>query len=184
MSTSQSSASRPWQIDTAHSSVDFSARHMMISTVRGRLGAVTGNAGGVDQDGTPPVVEVSIDAAGIDTGNAQRDAHLRSADFLDVENYPAITFTGDRIEGSLAGEFTLRGDLTIHGVTREVALAVENHGITNDPWGNRRAGFSATGRLSRGDFGLTWNQAIEAGGVMVSDEIKFSIDVALIQPKE
>lgn len=126
-------------------------------------------------------VHVTIQTASIDTRNEQRDAHLRSSDFFDVEHYPTITFRSSRVEGEpLDGDFRVIGDLTIHGVTREVTLKATSEGRGKDPWGGERAGFSASTKISRTDFGLTWNQALETGGVVVSDEVKVSIDVALV----
>lgn len=171
-----------WQIDPAHSSVEFSIRHLMITTVRGRFGKLVGNVRGIEGLPVLPAVDVTIEAASIDTGIAQRDEHLRSADFFDVATFPTVAFRSSRIEGSLDGDFTLVGDLTIKGTTREVAVAVESQGQTLDPWGNQRAGFSGTGKLNRSDFGLTYNQVLEAGGLALGDEIKFTIDVALIRP--
>jgi polyisoprenoid-binding protein YceI len=182
MATSSAVADQAWQVDSNHTAVSFSARHLMITTVRGRLGSVTGTGHGLA--GGAASVDITIDAAGVDTGNDQRDAHLRSADFLDVAVHPTIRFVSTRVDGAVGGDFKLVGNLTLHGVTREVSFAVESHGVTDDRWGNRRAGFSATGKLLRSDFGLTWNQAIETGGVVVSDEIKFSIDIAFVRPKE
>lgn len=165
-----------WQIDPAHTSVDFAVKHLMISTVRGRFGSVSGTLTGL---GKSPALSVSIDAASIDTRVAQRDEHLRSADFFDVANHPTITFTSRRVEGQPTRSFKLIGDLTIRGVTREVALDVEYQGGGKDPWGNQRMGFSASGKLDRKEFGLTWNQVLEAGGLTVGDEVKFTIDVEL-----
>jgi polyisoprenoid-binding protein YceI len=180
--TAAAPAATSWQIDPTHSSVNFAIRHLMISTVRGSFtslsGAVTDFAGA---DSTPKV-DVTIDAASIDTGVAPRDEHLRNPDFFDVTSFPTIRFVADEVVGSLDGDFTLLGALTIRDQTRPVSLKVESHGETTDPWGNLRAGFSASGKLNRSDFGLTYNQALEAGGVMLGDEIKFSIDVALVQP--
>ncbi len=171
-----------WQVDTAHSGIDFSVRHLMISTVRGRFGTVSGTAGSIDSEGGTPTIEVTIDPASINTGSDQRDTHLRSADFFDVEAYPAMTFRATGVEGDLGGEFILTGDLTIRDVTKPISFAVEANGVTVDPWGNRRAGYSAHGNLSRSAYGLTWNQLLEAGGVTVGDDVKFTIDVALTQP--
>jgi len=170
-----------WQIDAAHSSVDFSVRHMMVSTVRGRFGTVAGVAKGIG-NGARAEVEVTIDAASIDTGMPKRDEHLRSADFFDVAEYPELTFRSTRIEGNVGESFRLIGDLTIRDITREVVLEAENQGQTFDPWGNDRIGFSAKARIRRSDFGLTWNQVLETGGVAVSDEIRISVDVAFIRP--
>lgn len=171
-----------WQIDPAHSSVEFAIRHLMISTVRGRFGSFSGTVTGLEGPEASPTLQVSIDAASIGTGIAQRDDHLRSADFFEVEKFPTIEFNANRVTGPVTGDFTITGDLTIRGVTREVTLRAESHGETTDPWGNLRAGYSATGKLMRSDFGLTYNQVLEAGGVALGDEIKFTIDVALVQP--
>lgn len=176
--TTATAVSKPttWQIDPAHTSVEFAVRHLMISTVRGRFGSVSGSLTGLGQ---APSLSVTIDAASIDTRVAQRDEHLRSADFFDVANHPTITFTSTRLEGKPTGSFRLIGDLTIRGITRDVALDVEYQGGGKDPWGNERMGFSASGKLDRKAFGLTWNQVLEAGGLTVGDEVKFTIDVEL-----
>jgi len=170
-----------WAIDPAHSSVEFSVRHLMITTVRGRFTGVTGSI--VIDEATPgsSVVDVVIDAASIDTREAQRDAHLRSADFFDVEQFPTLTFRSTGLEGAPDGPFTLAGDLTIHGVTRPVVLDVEPEGRIKDAWGGFRSGFTATTKIRRSEFGLTWNQLLEAGGVSVSDEVKISLDIQLVQ---
>lgn len=177
-------AAAAWQIDGAHSGIEFSVRHLMISTVRGRLGAIQGTVSSLTDMSGNPLLDVTIDAAGINTGNEQRDAHLRSADFFDVENHPTMRFRGTKVEGDPAGAFRLSGEMTIRGTTQPVTIEVETNGTTVDPWGNRRVGFSGRGSLSRSAFGLTWNQMLEAGGVTVGDEVKFTIDVALIQPAE
>lgn len=171
-----------WQIDPAHSGVEFSVRHLMISTVRGRFEALAGTAGSLDAGSGTPTVEVSIDTASINTGVAERDTHLRSGDFFDVEVFPTMTFRATEVDGDTSKEFKLTGDLTIRDVTKPVTFAVEAQGVTVDPWGNRRAGYSATGKLSRRAYGLTWNQVLEAGGVTVGDDVKFTIDVAFTQP--
>jgi polyisoprenoid-binding protein YceI len=168
-----------WQIDPAHSSVEFAVRHLMISTVRGRFGSVSGTVKGLDGGTTPPELDVSIDVSSIDTRQSQRDEHLRSADFFDAAKFPTITFRARRVDGDIGKSFRLVGDLTIRGVTREVALDVESQGRGADPWGGYRAGFSATGKLDRRDFGLTWNQLLEAGGFAVGDEIKLTVDAEL-----
>jgi polyisoprenoid-binding protein YceI len=170
-----------WRIDATHANVEFGVRHLMISTVKGRFGTLDGTVTVEDGDPTTAQIDVTIEAASLDTRVEQRDAHLRSADFFDVEKYPALTFTSKRVER--AGEDDLRvvGDLTIRGVTREVALDVEELGTVRDPWGNDRAAFSAKGKIDRTDFGLTWNQAIETGGVLVGDQVKLSIEVELVR---
>ena len=170
-----------WKIDPAHSSVEFSVRHLMITTVRGRL---TGVQGTVVNDSTDPArssVEVIIDPATIDTREPQRDAHLRSADFFDVEKFPTLTFRSTGIDGKPGADFKLKGDLTIHGVTRPVILDVQSEGQIKDAWGGLRSGFTATTKIKRSDFGLTWNQLLEAGGVTVSDDVKISLDVQVVR---
>ena len=169
-----------WAIDPAHSSVEFSVRHLMITTVRGRFTDVKGEVTTDDQDPAAGRVEVEIAAASIDTREPQRDTHLRSADFFDVEKFPTLTFRSTGITGTSGDRFTLTGDLTIHGVTRPVTLAVESEGRAKDPWGGLRAGFTATTKIKRSDFGLTWNQLLETGGLAVSDEVKISLDVQLV----
>jgi polyisoprenoid-binding protein YceI len=169
-----------WQIDPSHSLVELSVRHMMVSTVKGRFTAVQGSIVTADEDPTLASVTASIDASSIATGDANRDAHLRSADFLDVEHFPTITFTSKRIEGS-RDEFTLVGDLTLHGVTREVALEVTFNGQGTNPYGKTVAGFTAETKLNRKDWGLGWNVALEAGGVLVSDQIKVAIELQVVR---
>lgn len=168
-----------WTVDPAHAEVGFAVRHLMISTVRGRFGAVSGTVV-VDSDNpNNSAVDVSIDVTSIDTRQEMRDNHLRSADFFDAANHPIMRFVSKRIVGDVSREFTIVGDLTIRGTTREVELKARLEGRANDPWGNERAGFSATGRINRHDFGLDWNQALEAGGVTVGAEVQISIDVEL-----
>ncbi len=169
-----------WQIDPAHTSVEFGVKHLMISTVRGSFKDVSGTV----TLGDRPSVEVSIPVATIDTGVGQRDEHLRSADFFDAANFPAMTFVGTLVEGDIQKGGTLAGDLTIRGVTRPVALAVEANGEMKDPWGNTKVGFTATGAISRSEFGLTWNQALETGGIMVGEKVKLTIDVQVVKPAE
>jgi polyisoprenoid-binding protein YceI len=169
-----------WTIDPAHSNVEFAVRHLMISTVRGRFADVQGTVTLDPVDLSTAAVDVTIGAASIDTRMSQRDDHLRSADFFDVAQHPTLTFKSRRaaVQGD---QVTLTGDLTIRGVTREVVLAVTAEGEQADPWGGTRRGFVATGKIKRSDFGLTWNQALEAGGVAVGDEVKITIDAQLVQ---
>jgi polyisoprenoid-binding protein YceI len=174
-------ATTTWTIDPAHSHVEFAVRHLMISTVKGRFGIVTGTVRTDDSDPAKGEVEVSIDAASIDTREAQRDAHLKSADFFDVERFPAITFRSTRVTDINGDRFKLTGDLAMHGVTREVTLDVTSEGRGKDPWGGERAGFSATTKIKRSDFGLTWNQVLETGGIAVGDEIKISLDIEAVK---
>lgn len=168
-----------WSIDPTHTNIEFGIRHLMISTVKGRFGGVTGTVAFDKTNPSALAVDVLIDVASIDTRQEQRDGHLRSPDFFDVERYPSIRFVGKTLHGDVDGEFTLAGDLTIRDVTRPVTLQVSSEGRVRDPWGNDRAGFSAKGKLDRRAFGLTWNQALEAGGVVVGDEVKISIDAEL-----
>ena len=175
----EATTTQTWQIDTAHTNVEFAVKHLMISTVKGRFGDVNGTLTGSLEDPADFTLDVTIDTQSIDTRQAQRDAHLRSPDFFDVENFPTIKFVGKSITGDVTGEFTLVGELTIRDVTREIALDVTNEGSLTDPWGNARIGFSAKTRIDRKDFGLQWNQALEAGGFVVGDEIKISVDVEL-----
>jgi len=171
-----------YQIDSAHSAAHFSVRHMMISNVRGDFTKVSGT---VLLDAGNPAnssVEALIDAASLNTREPPRDAHLKSADFFDVEKYPELAFRSKSAVPESDGELRVKGDLTIHGVTREVTLAVE--GPTpeaKDPWGNLRIGATATTKINRKDFGLGWNVALEAGGVLVGEEIKISIDIEAIR---
>ena len=173
-----------WSFDTAHTLVEFSVRHMMIATVKGRFSGISGHV--VVDPANPDAarIDVAIDAASIDTGVAPRDEHLRSPDFFDVANFPTLTYRADHVERLADGTLRIHGDLTIRDVTRHVMLAAEETGRVTDPSGNERVGFSATARISRKDFGLTWNQALEAGGVMVGDEVKIGLEVELVRAAE
>ena len=170
-----------WNIDASHSTAESSVRHLMISNVRGRFGAL---AGTVDYDPDHPEqahIDVTIDASSIDTRDDKRDAHLRSPDFFDVEKFPTLTFVSKRVTKTSDG-FDAVGDLTIHGVTKEITLAVEAvTGPGKDPWGNTRLGASAAAKINRKDFGLHWNAALETGGVLVGEQVKISIEVELVQ---
>lgn len=169
-----------WKFDTTHSSVAFSAKHMMFTTVRGRFADVEGT---IVTDGESPVnasVMVGIKAASIDTRLEARDVHLRAPDFLDADAFPLITFVGTKILGSKQ-QFTLTGDLTIRSITRPITLDVRYDGSGKDPWGGERIGFSASGTFDRREFGLVWNQTLEAGGVLVSNDIRVDIDAQLVK---
>lgn len=170
-----------WKIDPDHTVVEFAVKHMMISTVKGRFGSISGTIELDDEDITRSSVSVDIDAASVDTRAEQRDAHLRSADFFDVENHPKITFRSTRVER--AGDDRLRviGDLTIRGVTKEVVLDTVDLGRGKDPWGGERAAFEATTSVNREEFGLTWNTALEAGGVLVGPTVKITLEVQAIK---
>jgi polyisoprenoid-binding protein YceI len=180
MSTATETATT-WNVDAAHSNAEFSVRHLMISTVKGRFADVSGKVVTDEANPANSQVDVTIGVASIDTREAQRDGHLKSADFFDAEKFPTITFRSSRIDGALNGAFKVAGDLTIRGVSREVVLDVTAEGRGKDPWGGERAGYSATAKIKRSDFGLTWNQLLETGGVAVGDEIKISIDVELVK---
>ena len=170
-----------WNIDPAHTHIEFAVRHLMIATVKGRFTDINGTVKSHDTDPAKGEVDIKIGVASIDTREPQRDAHLRSADFFDVERFPEITYKSRRIEGVEGDRFKLVGDLTIHGVTREVTLDVTSEGRAKDPWGGERAGYAATTRIKRSDFGLTWNQLLETGGLAVSDEVKITLDVELVK---
>ncbi len=170
-----------WAIDSAHSQIQFTVRHMMISNVRGRFEQFGGTVEFDEQDPARSSVEVQIEAASINTREPQRDGHLKSPDFLDVEHYPAITFKGKRYEVQDATHGRITGDLTMHGITHEVVLEVEYNGQAKSPWGTTSAGFSAHGRLNRKDWGLGWNQALETGGVLVGDEVKFDVELEIVK---
>ena len=175
-------ATTTWNIDPVHSNVEFKVRHLMISNVKGQFKGVTGKLNLNPADLTVSGVEVSIDAATINTNEAQRDTHLKSADFFDVEKFPTLTFKSNRVSKNEDGTLTVAGDLTIHGVTRNVVLEVEAPSApTKDPWGNTRIGVSATTRVHRKDFGLTWNAALETGGIMVGDEVTITLDIQFIK---
>ena len=173
-----------WKIDPAHSSAQFVVRHMMITNVRGGFSGVQGTVVYDPADLNASSVDVTIDKNTLSTGDATRDTHVKSADFLDVEKYPTITFKSKKITKDGDG-LKVTGDLTLHGVTKEVALNVE--GPTEeqkDPWGNIRVGASATTKIKRSDFGLTWNAALETGGIMLGDDLKLELDVSLIKVHE
>ncbi|MCB2174206.1 MAG: YceI family protein [Actinomycetales bacterium] len=164
-----------WQIETSHSQATFSVRHAGISKVRGSIGIVEGTIT-LAEDVTGSTVTATLDPATIDTRDAKRDGHLRSADFFDAEQFPAWTFASTSIEEGGSG-LLVHGDLTIHGVTKPVTLDVELNGAATDPFGMSRVGFSATTTINRKDFGLTWNAALETGGVLVSDKVEIALEI-------
>lgn len=170
-----------WTIDNAHSHIGFKVRHMMISTVRGEFEDFRGTIDFNEENPEETIVDVTIDAASINTRNEDRDNHLRSEDFLYVEKYPEIYFRSKRVELIDEEHARLVGDLTIRGESREVALAVEYQGMAKSPWGTMSAGFSATASFNRKDWGLQWNQALETGGVLVGDRIDVNVEVELIK---
>jgi len=171
-----------YSIDPAHSSVGFAVRHLVIAKVRGVFTRFTGTFAFDAEDLSRSHVAVTLDASSIDTREAQRDGHLKSADFFDVEKFRELTFKSTRVEGT-GTELKVTGDLTMHGVTKEVTLDVEHEGSGKDAWGNDRLGFSAKGTVNRKDFGLVWNQTLDAGGVALGDKVELSIDVEGIKDK-
>ena len=173
-----------WQIDPAHSAVEFAVKHMMFTTVRGRFKDVKGTIEVDEQNPNRSTVNVEIAAASIDTGVADRDAHLRSADFLDAEKHPAITFRSKRVEGAMKKEgdsFKVVGDLTIRGKAMEVTLDAVYLGSGKDPWGNTKAGAEAKATIDRRGWGLTWNQALETGGILVGNDIRIEVQVQAVK---
>jgi polyisoprenoid-binding protein YceI len=170
-----------YEIDPAHASAQFKVRHLMVSTVRGELGQVTGLVMLDNSDITESFVHATIDVTAINTRNPDRDAHLRSADFLDVENHPTITFESTRIENSDPDRLRIYGDLTIRGVTKEVVLLAEVSEEIRDPWGNVKRGVTASTRIDRKEFGVSWNAVMDTGGVVVADMIDITIELELIR---
>jgi polyisoprenoid-binding protein YceI len=171
-----------WNIDPAHTVAEFKVKHMMISNVKGQFAKVTGVLTLDESDLTDSRVEALIEAASIETRDTQRDAHLKSADFLDVEKFPTLSFRSTHISLVQDGELAVEGDLTIRGVTRKALFSVEGPtSPAKDPWGNTRVGLSATTKINRKDFGLTWNAALEAGGILVGDEVTITLDVEFVK---
>ena len=179
-STGAATAPITFTIDPAHTTVDFRVRHLMVSTVRGEFSGVSGTVVHDPNNPANSKIEASIDATTIATREPQRDAHLKSADFLDVEKFPNITFTSTKITPVGEGEWDVNGNLTIHGATREVVLRVDGPtSEVKDPWGNIKIGASATTKINRKDFGLVWNVGLETGGVLVGDEVKIHLELEL-----
>jgi polyisoprenoid-binding protein YceI len=169
-----------WQIDPAHTAAGFSVKHMMIATVRGQFKGVTGTVNWDDQDINKSTVDVTIDANTIDTGEAKRDADLKSPNFFDVAHYPAITFKSTKIEKISAAKMKVAGNLTIHGVTKQVVLDVEGpSGAIKDPWGNTRVALNATTTVNRMDYGVKWNANLDGGGMVVGDDVNINIDLEM-----
>jgi polyisoprenoid-binding protein YceI len=180
--TAPAQTGRTYTLDAAHSAAAFVVRHMMFAKVRGHFNGLTGSIQLPAGSHLPVSVEAVIDAASVDTRDAQRDAHLKSADFFDVATYPQLTFRSTRIEGTEQA-FRLTGDLTIHGTTREVTFDASFEGAGSDPWGNQRIGYEASAQISRLAFGMSFNQTLETGGVLVSDEVKIELNIEAIAAK-
>jgi polyisoprenoid-binding protein YceI len=175
-------SSSTWNIDPTHSHAEFKVRHLMISNVRGSFPKVSGVLTLDDSDLTGSQVEASIDVTSIETRDAQRDAHLKSADFFDAEKYPTMTFKSTKVTATGAGAGTVEGDLTIRDVTKPVVFDVEGPTPpTKDPWGNQRVGVEATTKISRKEYGLTWSAPLEAGGVMIGDEVTITLEVEFVK---
>lgn len=173
-------AAGTWALDPAHTSVEFQAKHLMVAKVKGHFAGAQG-ALEIADNPSESTAEITIDAATINTGVADRDAHLKSADFLEVDKFPEITFRSTGLEHDGGSDWKLNGELTIHGVTRPATLETEYSGVGVDPWGGTRAFFSAETKIDREQWGLTWNQALEAGGWLVGKEIKIAIEVEAVR---
>lgn len=175
-------ATTTWNLDPVHSVAEFKVKHMMISNVKGQFTGISGTLTFDEADISNSRVEATIDASSINTRDAQRDAHLKSADFFDVEKYPVLSFRSTRVQRTGDDELNVAGELTIRGVTREVTFKVEGPTApAKDPWGNLRVGLSAVTKINRKDFGLTWNAALETGGILVGDEITITLDVQFVK---
>jgi polyisoprenoid-binding protein YceI len=171
-----------WNLDPVHSIAEFKVRHMMISNVKGQFAGISGKLNYDETDIAKSHVEATIDASSISTGDAQRDAHLKSPDFFDVEQFPTLSFRSTQVKRTGDDELAVTGDLTIHGVTREVVFRLE--GPTppaKDPWGNTRLGLSANAKINRKDYGLTWNTTLETGGILVGDEVNITLDIQFVK---
>ena len=173
----QTETKTTWQIDPSHSLVEFAVKHMMFTTVKGRFTGFTGQIVTEGSDPTRGQVEVDIDAATIDTRDEKRDGHLRTEDFFGSEAHPTISFRSTRVEPGRDGKFRVIGDLTIRGVTKEVALDASFNGSGTNPWGQEVAGYSAETEINRKDYGIEWNAALEGGGVLVGDKVKISLEI-------
>ncbi|MFL5378165.1 MAG: YceI family protein [Myxococcales bacterium] len=170
-----------WNIDPSHSAIAFSVRHMVVSKTRGRFNKWSGQLRFDPANPSASSVEVDIDPASLDTGDTQRDAHLRSADFFDVEKYPTASFRSTKVELAGEGRYRVTGNLTVHGITQPVLLDVSYEGSGKDPWGGERAGFSATTTIDRKHFGLEWNKALETGGLLVGEKVELNLEIEAVK---
>jgi polyisoprenoid-binding protein YceI len=170
-----------WNIDPSHSAIAFSVRHMVVSKTRGRFNKWSGQLRFDAGNPSASSVEVDIDPASLDTGDTQRDAHLRSADFFDVEKYPTASFRSSKVELAGEGRYLVTGNLTVHGITQPVLLDVTYEGSGKDPWGGERAGFSATTTIDRKHFGLEWNKALETGGLLVGEKVELNLEIEAVK---
>jgi len=183
MTTQTQTRTSTWTLDPTHSIAEFSVKHLIVTTVKGRFREVEATLNIDEENIENSSVTASIDVASVDTNMPDRDAHLRSDDFFNADQYPKITFASTRVEKVTGGKYLVHGDLTIRDVTRPVALDAEFEGEVNDPWGNRRAAFTATTQISRKEFGVRWNQALETGGAVVSDNVKITLHIEAIEQK-
>ena len=180
--TTSPAAITTWNIDPAHSAAEFKVRHMMISNVKGTLKGISGTLTEHATDSSLSSIEATVDVSTINTGEVQRDGHLKSADFFEAEKYPTMTFKSTRVVQKSEGEYAVTGDLTMHGVTKPVTFAVEGPSAPGkDPWGNTRIGLTATTKVNRKDFGLNWNAALETGGILVGEDVHITLDVQFIK---
>jgi polyisoprenoid-binding protein YceI len=171
-----------WKLDPAHSVAEFKVKHMMISNVKGSFSGISGELRLDETDHTHSTIEATIPVASLKTGDDQRDGHLKSADFFDAEKFPTLTFKSTNIDSTGGADYAVTGDLTLHGVTRPVTFAVEDVSEpSKDPWGNHRIGLSASAKINRKDFGLTWNSPLETGGLLVGEEVAISLEVQFIK---
>ncbi len=180
--TSSPASTITWKLDPAHSSAEFKVKHMMISNVKGTFSGLTGTLTEYTADSSLSTIEASIPVATVSTGDPQRDGHLKSADFFDVEKYPNMTFKSTGVQKKGDEEYSVTGDLTLHGITKPVTFAVEGPSAPGkDPWGNTRIGLSATTKINRKDFGLTWNATLETGGFLVGEEVHITVEAQFIK---
>jgi polyisoprenoid-binding protein YceI len=176
-----SSEKTKWAIDPSHSEVSFKVKHLMITNVKGVFKDFSASVTTTSGNFTTSDIEFSLNPASVDTGAADRDTHLKSADFFDVDNFSRVSFSGTEAQKASDGNYVLVGDLTIKDVTKPVKLNVEFAGVMKDPWGNEKAGYTLTGKINRKEWGLTWNAALEAGGVLVSDDVSITCDIQLVK---
>jgi polyisoprenoid-binding protein YceI len=179
--TTPTSLTGDYDIDAAHSRLGFATKHAMVATVRGQFTSFTGEVHLDEEDVTKSSARVEIDVASVESGNADRDQHLRTGDFFEVETYPKITFVSTRAEQVDDDEFVLHGDLTVKDVTKPVAVTFTKTGTAVDPWGGHRVGFEGRAKINRKDWGLTWNVALETGGILVGDKVTLEFDIALVK---
>jgi polyisoprenoid-binding protein YceI len=184
METTQVMTRTKWSLDPSHSEIGFKVKHLMVTNVRGVFNEYTGSIYTTGDDFPDAQIDLLINVASITTGDGTRDTHLKSPDFFDAENFREISFKGNTLERTNESKYALHGDLSIKGVTKRIKLDVEFNGIVKDLWGAKRAGFVITGKISRKDFGLTWNAVLEKGGVMISDEVAIKCEIQLIQQPE